>query len=86
MYRFTIPLVLIFQFYFLSLGFSLFKIHLCLIMRKPAFVIPNKICTDQPFLTYIMITYPCNLYPLTPHFYIVKLGFTGVYNIFLFLL
>ena len=26
------------------------------------------------------------LYPLTPHFYIVKLGFTGVYIIFLFLL
>ena len=28
----------------------------------------------------------CVLYPLTPHFYIVKLGFTGVYIIFLFLL
>ena len=26
------------------------------------------------------------LYPLTPHFYIVKLGLTGVYIIFLFLL
>ena len=26
-----------------------------------------------------MITCPCNEYPLTPHFYIVKLGFTGVY-------
>ena len=34
----------------------------------------------------IMITSPCNEYPLTPHFYIVKLGFTGVYIIFLFLL
>ena len=33
----------------------------------------------------IMITSPCNVYPLTPHFYIVKLGFTGVYIIFLFL-
>ena len=29
-----------------------------------------------------MITSPCNVYPLTPHFYIVKLGFTGVYIIF----
>ena len=28
-----------------------------------------------------MITSPCNVYPLTPHFYIVKLGFTGVYII-----
>ena len=34
----------------------------------------------------IMQTCPCNVYPLTPHFYIVKLGFTGVYIIFLFLL
>ena len=34
----------------------------------------------------IMQTSPCNEYPLTPHFYIVKLGFTGVYLIFLFLL
>ena len=32
----------------------------------------------------IMITCPCNEYPLTPHFNIVKLGFTGVYIIFLF--
>ena len=34
----------------------------------------------------IMKTCPCNEHPLTPHFYIVKLGFTGVYIIFLFLL
>ena len=35
---------------------------------------------------FIMVTCPCNEYPLTPHFYIVKVGFTGVYIIFLFLL
>ena len=29
---------------------------------------------------------PNNFNPLKPHFYIVKLGFTGVYIIFLFLL
>ena len=34
----------------------------------------------------IRITCLCNVDPLTPHFYIVKLGFTGVYIIFLFLL
>ena len=34
----------------------------------------------------IMKTSPCNVYPLTPHFHIIKLGFTGVYIIFLFLL
>ena len=26
-----------------------------------------------------MLTSPCNVDPLTPHFYIVKLGFTGVF-------
>ena len=31
-------------------------------------------------------TYLYNCDPLKPHFYIVKLGFTGVYIIFLFLL
>ena len=31
-------------------------------------------------------TCPCDLYPLTPNCYIVKLGFAGVYIIFLFLL
>ena len=43
----------------------------------------------QPFLEFtltIMQTSPCNEYPLTTHFYIVKLGFTGVYIFFLFLL
>ena len=33
-----------------------------------------------------MKTYLYNFDPLKPHFYIVKLGFTGVYIIFLFLL
>ena len=33
-----------------------------------------------PFITK---TYLYNFYPLKPHFYIVKLGFTGVYIIFL---
>ena len=55
----------------------------------------NKILIDvgmsfygatQGKLLHIRITCPCNVDPLTPHFYIVKLGFTGVYIIFLFLL
>ena len=32
-----------------------------------------------------MQTSPCNEYPLTPHFYIVKLGFTGGISYFLIL-
>ena len=42
--------------------------------------------TNEQPTTDIMQTSPCNEYPLTPHFYIVTLGFTGVYLIFLFLL
>ena len=34
----------------------------------------------------IMKTCPCKVYPLKPHFYIVKLGYAGVYLSFLFLL
>ena len=34
------------------------------------------------FTPYISKTYLCNFDPLKPHFYIVKLGFTGVYIIF----
>ena len=36
----------------------------------------------------VTITKTClyNLDPIKPHFYIVKMGFTGVYIIFLFLL
>ena len=38
--------------------------------------------TDSPF-NHITKTYLYNFDPLKPHFYIVKLGFTGVYIIFL---
>ena len=31
-------------------------------------------------------TCPCNVYPLIPHFCIVKLGYAGVYLFFLYLL
>ena len=34
----------------------------------------------------IRITCPCNVYPPEPHFYTAKLGYAGVYQIFLFLL
>ena len=39
------------------------------------------------FVTHRLTCYhQANIYPLEPHFYIVKLGYTGVYLIFLFLL
>ena len=31
-------------------------------------------------------TYPCNIHPLKPHFYVEKLGYAGVHIFFLFLL
>ena len=35
----------------------------------------------------IMLTYPCNVHPLTPHFYIVKMGFTwGIHYFLIFAL
>ena len=44
-------------------------------------------CSDGEvnFRYDIMLECSCNVHP-TPHFYIVKLGFTGVYIIFLYLL
>ena len=43
---------------------------------------------DENFVSNHSIrkTYPCNEYPLKPHFYIAKLGYAGVYLVFLFLL
>ena len=38
------------------------------------------------FVLSIMPTRPCNVNPLIPHYYIEKLGCTGVYIIILFLL
>ena len=39
------------------------------------------VCIVKLWLTKVnvMMTRGCNLHPLTPLFYIVKLGFTGVY-------
>ena len=59
------------------------------IVSVPAFSYLLSICTKQAHEVNTMsITKTClyNFGPLKPHFYIVKLGFTGVYIIFLFLL
>ena len=42
--------------------------------------------SDILWWSLITKTCPCNVYPLEPYFYIVKLGFAGVYLFFLFLL
>ena len=53
-----------------------------------SFVFPllSSVQLSWPYQRLIMITCSCNVHPRTPHFYVVKLGFTGVYIIFLFLL
>ena len=45
--------------------------------NSPLFEIPRSL---------IRKTCPCKVYPLNPHFFIVKLGYAGVYLFFLFLL
>ena len=45
-----------------------------------------KVGSSTVKLLNIRKTCPYDLYPLTPHFCIVKLGFTGVYMFFIFLL
>ena len=45
-----------------------------------------KVPTITAAKRFIRITDPCDIYPLRPHFYIVKLGFTGVYIILIFAL
>ena len=43
----------------------------------------SPILKPSTIVGYITKTYPYNFDPLKPYFYIVKLGFTGVYIIFL---
>ena len=47
---------------------------------------PTRSEANRAVQPHIMQTCLCNVYPLTPHLYIEKLGFTGVFIIFLFLL
>ena len=42
--------------------------------------------TVSQLMLHTMITNPCNEYPLTPHYYILKWGFTGVFIFLIFAL
>ena len=59
-----------------------------ILMNEHPFLILNEFGLFRKirFSRYIGITCPCNEDPLKPHFYIEKLGFTGVFIFFLFLL
>ena len=61
--------------------------RICSYLRKGgAGKIERNIYTELEMVKIIMLTCPCHVDPLTPYFYIVKLGLTGVYIIVLFLL
>ena len=53
-------------------------------LQKSGFLMTRLV--SYKIIKNITKTSPCNEDPRIPHFYIVKLGFTGVYIIFLFLL
>ena len=52
---------------------TLIHVHVLITAIAPIFHVKKRDITK---------TYLCNLTPLKPHFCIVKLGLTGVYNIF----
>ena len=73
--------------------FALFLFFKTIILSAIARSAPCPIMTWNYFYVTLLIeewhirkTCPCNVYPFEPHFYIVKLGYTGVYLFFLFLL
>ena len=68
-----------------ELPFELAPIMPSLTLSENPVISPNHKASRQSF-GIITKTSPCNKHPLTPHFYIVKLGFTGIYFFFLFLL
>ena len=55
-------------------------------MSTSTSTLSNREKNKQHFSHNIRITCLCNENPLTPGFYIVKLGFTGVFIFLLFLL
>ena len=67
------------------------SICLLYLFSCPLYITPTKIRNSfemqiSVLLVNITLTCPFNVYPLTAHFEIIKLGFTGVYTFFLFLL
>ena len=50
------------------------------------YVAEEKLAIAEVSLLYTGLICPCNTYSIIPYLYIVKLGYTGVYLFFLFLL
>ena len=56
----------------------------CRNLTKSDMILNNYLPRLTGRFSNIMQTCPCNVDPLTPHFYIVKLGCTGVFIFFYF--
>ena len=73
-------------FVFNNVTFSRFALLCKFTARKEnRHFIMNMSFSHRDISNIIMQTFPCNEHPLTPHFYIEKLGFTGLYMFFFFL-
>ena len=59
-----------------------FQVNFSLFLYIASYAYTHNRCFSIEIRTIITKTYLYNLDPLKPHFYIVKLGFTGVYIIF----
>ena len=86
------PRFYFFQYIFSHIKFSFFdyNFHFDSFLwnqNKPPYAHCNKSGVRQKNMSvHIRKTCPCKVYPLIPLFYIVKLGYAGVYLFFLFLL
>ena len=76
-YRSSLKTVLSCQKNLLSAGYSLWTV--C----SKVNIIDIEQILQYRKAVFIRITCPCGLYPFTPHFYIIKLGFTGGIHYFL---
>ena len=83
---------LIIQPFVISSGDKISELLKCKGSQKKYMILGKNLGNSETFDSFLFCfnyvirkTCPCNEYPLKPHFYIVKLGYAGVY-LFLFLL
>ena len=87
--HFVLPIILHFAFRKMEKENELIQWYVCGLLNlfvDFCYLIFLLIFVADLTVVFIRITCPCNEHPLTPHFYIAKVGFTRVYIFFLFLL
>ena len=63
---------------------ELIDVYFCILARLSLPFGYIIFCVSLRINMYIRKTCPCNVYPIESHFYIVKLGYAGVYLFYLF--